>query len=85
MPKMRRGNRIVNVSDQGKNSYLKSGYDEIDSNGKVITQATGGKSVSIAEYNKVKSKVDKLEEQNAELQKENKSLKAENTKLKKGD
>ena len=75
MAKVRKANRILTVNDNAVETYLKRGYDEIDEKGKVIKNATGNKSISIAKYNKII-------EENEKLKKENTSLKGQITKLK---
>ncbi|WP_017728501.1 hypothetical protein [Halalkalibacterium ligniniphilum] len=89
MPKVKKGNRILNVDKDRVESYLKQGYDEIDESGKVVKHATGGKSVPVGEYNKLLEKLAEFESANteelkneiADLKAEVKKLKAENTKL----
>ena len=90
--KLQKGNRIIVVSEDRKNAFLKRGYDAVDKKGKVIEHATGGATVEIAKYNKV---VKELEEAKAaaqdsdsakeleEAKKEITKLKSENTRLKK--
>lgn len=69
MAYVKKANRVLTVSKEAVSSYLKDGYDEIDEKGEVIKRATGGKTVSLAEYNKA------LEE-NETLKSEIKKLKA---------
>lgn len=78
MPHVKRANRVLTVSDEVVSSYLKDGYDEIDDQGEVIKRATGGRTVTLAEHNKVLEAIE-------DLKAENKKLKAENTKLKKAE
>lgn len=78
MAKVKKLNRVLTVEDSVVPSYLKAGYDEIDEKGEVVKRATGGRTVSIAEYNKVLDELDGLKA-------ENKKLKTENTKLKKAE
>ncbi|GAF14922.1 phage protein [Bacillus sp. JCM 19046] len=80
-----KGNRLLTISEDRLNAFLEQGYDQVDSKGEVVKRATGGKNVSIGEYNKL---LDQLEEAKGSeglenLKEENKKLKAENTKLKK--
>ncbi|MBY0597690.1 hypothetical protein [Bacillus bingmayongensis] len=74
--KVKRLNKTLNIDKDRLDSYLLDGYDQIDESGEIITRATGGRSVSLAEYNKA------LDE-NDELKEENKKLKSEVAKLKK--
>ncbi|WP_339148403.1 hypothetical protein [Sutcliffiella sp. BMC8] len=89
MPKMKKGNRILDVDADRVNAYLKQGYDHVDDTGKIVTRATGGRSVSLQEHNKVLAELEALkgslsdEKELEEVKKENKSLKSEITKLKK--
>ncbi|ANT40241.1 MULTISPECIES: hypothetical protein [Bacillus] len=74
--KVKRLNKTLNIDEGRLDSYLLDGYDQIDEEGNVITRATGGRNVSLAEYNKALDEKD-------ELEKENKKLKSEVAKLKK--
>ena len=47
---VKKGNRQLTVSAEAVKSYLAKGYDEIDPTGKVINNATGGKTISYAEH-----------------------------------
>lgn len=60
--KLRKANRIITVSSDHSESYLRRGYDQIDEKGKVVKKATGGKSISVAEYNKVVEQLEKEKE-----------------------
>lgn len=66
MARVKRLNRVLTVPDEVVGKYLKEGYDQIDDKGEVIKRATGGRFVSIAEYNKV---VEELEKTKAEIKK----------------
>ena len=66
MARVKRLNRVLTVPDEVVGKYLKEGYDQIDDKGEVIKRATGGRFVSIAEYNKV---VEELEKAKAEIKK----------------
>lgn len=82
--KVRKSNRVLNVGEDSVASYLAQGYDEIGENGKVITRATGGRSVSISEYNAVLDQLDEAHaEQDQDLKKENAALKGKVTRLEK--
>ena len=74
--KVKRLNKTLNIDEGRLDSYLLDGYDQIDEEGNVITRATGGRNVSLVEYNKALDEKD-------ELEKENKKLKSEVAKLKK--
>ena len=69
-------NKTLNIDEGRLDSYLLDGYDQIDEEGNGITRATGGRNVSLAEYNKALDEKD-------ELEKDNKKLKSEVAKLKK--
>lgn len=67
MAKVRRDNRILTISETEVNKYLQQGYDQIDDKGKVIKRATGGRTVPIAEYNRVLEENEKLKAEIEEL------------------
>lgn len=86
MAKVRKKNRILTVSESAVASYLKEGYDQVDESGKIVSRATGGKTVSLTEYNKALDKIEKLEANQDDsaleaLKKENASLKGQITKM----
>lgn len=86
--KVRKGNRILDIDEGRLSAHLQQGYDQIDSEGKVVKRATGGRSVSLAEHNVVVDELEKLKsvdlaKENEDLTKENKALKAKVTKLEK--
>ena len=60
MAKVKKLNRVLTVSDEAVDSYLKRGYDQIDDAGKIIKRATGGRMVPISEYNKLLEENEKL-------------------------
>lgn len=66
MPKVKRLNKILDVSEASLPSYLKDGFDQINEEGEVIQRATGGRTVSLAEYNQA---LDRIKELEAELSK----------------
>ncbi|MGR6008087.1 hypothetical protein ACU82A_30780 [Bacillus cereus] len=74
--KVKRLNKTLHIDEGRLESYLRDGYDKIDEQGNIVARATGGRNVSLAEYNKVLDEKD-------ELEKENKKLKSEVAKLKK--
>lgn len=80
MAKMRKANRIIEVKDSQVDGYLKRGYDEIDKKGKVVTHATGGKTVPLADYNKVLKELENVkgDSNTKELESEVAALKEEN-------
>lgn len=88
--KVRKGNRIVTVSDALVDGYLKRGYDQVDESGDVVKLATGGKEVSVAEHNAALGEIEALKEEIAllkekavEFAERGKALQAENEALKK--
>lgn len=74
--KVKRLNKTLNIDEGRLDSYLRDGYDQIDEQGNIVTRATGGRDVSLAEFNKVLDENDQLKD-------ENKKLKSEVSKLKK--
>lgn len=89
---VKKGNRILNIFEQEKASYLNDGYDEVELKNhkyEVVTSATGGRSYSIAEYNALKNENDALKQgvkelnENDALKQEVKELAEENISLKK--
>jgi hypothetical protein len=64
--KVRKQNRILDIPASRLDAFLQQGYDQIDEKGNVIRRATGGRTISVAEYNKV---VEELEKAKAELAK----------------
>ena len=60
MTRVKKNNRIVDVDRLYVDSYLKEGYDQIDTQGNIIKRATGGKIVSIQEHNRVLDELSKL-------------------------
>lgn len=93
--KVKRRNRVLIVEKFEVESYLKQGYDEVDAvTGEVIKRATGGRTISLAEHNKVLDELEQLKKdqgitgeldqalaENEELKKEVTSLKGQVTKL----
>ena len=86
--KIRKKNRVLHVESSRLAGFLNQGYDLIDDNGKVLKHATGGRTVSLPELNKVLAELDGLkskQDNNEELertQQENEELKKEITTLK---
>ncbi|ARJ26064.1 hypothetical protein B7492_34095 (plasmid) [Bacillus mycoides] len=83
--KVKRLNKTLNIDEARLDSYLLDGYDQIDEAGEIITRATGGRNVSLAEFNGVLVEKDALVAENEKLKSENSKLKAENSKLKKSE
>ncbi|MBO1628197.1 hypothetical protein [Bacillus arachidis] len=83
--KVKRLNKTLNIDKDRLASYLLDGYDQIDEEGNIITRATGGRNVSLSEYNKALDEKDALVAENEKLKSENSKLKAENSKLKKSE
>lgn len=86
--KLQKGNRILVVTEDRKNAFLKRGYNAVDKQGKVIEHATGGATVEIAKYNKVVKELEEVKKADSakeleEAKKEITKLKSENTRLKK--
>lgn len=65
--KIRKANRIIHVAAGRLNSYLAQGYDQINEKGEVIKGATAGKTVPVAELNKVAKENEALRQENQQL------------------
>lgn len=72
--KVKKKNRVLHVEADRLVGFLNQGYDQVDEEGNVVKRATGGRTVSLAEHNKVLS-------ENDDLKKENTALKGQITKL----
>lgn len=88
--RVKKSNRIVTIPKEQEESYLNRGYDRINEGGKITKRATGGKTISAAEHQKVieenerlkaqletdtdTSEVESLKEQNEQLKEENREL-----------
>ncbi|MBJ8031416.1 hypothetical protein [Bacillus cereus group sp. N21] len=83
--KVKRLNKTLNIDEGRLDSYLLDGYDQINEDGTIITRATGGRNVSLAEFNNILAEKDELVAENEKLKSENSKLKAENSKLKKSE
>lgn len=59
--RVRKENRVLNIPETRLDVYLQDGYDQIDDVGNVIKRATGGRMVSLAEYNRLLDRVAELE------------------------
>lgn len=80
--KIRKKNRILHVETGRLNGFLNQGYDQIDEQGNVVKLATGGRTVSLPEHNKVLKELQSLKENQGDAEELNKVL-AENEELKK--
>lgn len=67
MIKVKKGNKVVQIQESVLPYYLKNGFDQIDEEGKIVKRATGGKNVSVAEYNKALDAVKQLNAENENL------------------
>ncbi|MGR5983436.1 hypothetical protein ACT7CN_21825 [Bacillus cereus] len=65
--KVKRLNKTLNIDKDRLASYLLDGYDQIDEEGNIVTRATGGRNVSLAEYNKALDENDELEKENKKV------------------
>ena len=78
---VKRRNKVLKIDDRSLKSYLAQGYDEITEDGKVLTLATGGRSVSVGELNAALTEIEKLKLEIASLKEEAKEeVKEEKTK-----
>ena len=75
MVTVKKGNVELNVDETEVSKFLAKGYDQIDGKGKVIKEATGGKTVSYEEYKKVCTELAELKKQLAEKAADGKSKK----------
>ncbi|PFW65286.1 hypothetical protein [Bacillus sp. AFS075034] len=81
--KVKKLNKTLNIDEGRLDSYLLDGYDQIEEDGTIIKRATGGRTVSLAEFNGVVEEKEKLAAENEKLKAENNKLKVENKNLKK--
>lgn len=65
--KVKRLNKVLNIDKDFLASYLNDGFDQINDEGKIIKRATGGRNISVQEYNQALDKIDALKEEIAEL------------------
>lgn len=85
---LKKANRIVTVEEGLANGYLRRGYDQIDKDGKVVKHATGGKTITLAQHNKVLKELEEAkanqggEEANAQLSEDYSKLEEEHELLK---
>lgn len=82
--KVRKKNRILHVEKDRLAGFLNQGYDQIDEDGNVVKRATGGRTVSLPEYNKVLEELKKLKASDTGdgLKEANKEIKALKAKVK---
>lgn len=59
---VKKGNVELSIDETEVGKFLANGYDQIGESGEVVKQATGGKTVSVTEYNRLLA-------ENAELKK----------------
>lgn len=65
--KVKRLNKVLNIDKDFLPSYLNDGFDQINDEGKIIKRATGGRNISVQEYNQALDKIEELEEEIATL------------------
>ena len=65
--KVKRLNKVLNIDKDFLPSYLNDGFVQISDEGKIIKRATGGRNISVQEYNQALDKIDELEAEVAEL------------------
>ncbi|MDA1582115.1 hypothetical protein [Bacillus cereus group sp. TH228LC] len=65
--KVKRLNKVLNIDKDFLPSYLNDGFDQINDEGKIIKRATGGRNISVQEYNQALDKIESLEEEIADL------------------
>ncbi|PFD98916.1 hypothetical protein CN288_20300 [Bacillus sp. AFS023182] len=75
--KVKRLNKTLNIDKDRLASYLLDGYDQIDEEGNIVTRATGGRNVSLAELNAALDENEKLKSEKSKLKSEVAKLKKE--------
>ncbi|MGH0601148.1 hypothetical protein [Bacillus mycoides] len=65
--KVKRLNKVLNIDKDFLTSYLNDGFDQINEEGEILKRATGGRNISVQEYNQALDKIDALEAEIAEL------------------
>lgn len=70
--KVKKKNRVLEVSEDRLGSFLNQGYDQIKADGTVIKHATGGRTVSLPEHNKVLEELEAYKKSVAENEEFNK-------------
>lgn len=71
--KVQRLNKVLHIEKDFLPSYLNDGFDQITEEGKVIKRATGGRNVTLGEYNKALDHIEELEKELADLKAPKKS------------
>lgn len=57
--RVKKDNKVLYVPEERLSYYLREGYDQINDRGEVVKRATSGRTVSIAEYNRVVEELEK--------------------------
>lgn len=65
--KVQRLNKVLHIEKDFLPSYLNDGFNQITEEGKVIKRATGGRNVTLGEYNKAIDRIEELEQEVADL------------------
>jgi phage I-like protein len=65
-------NKVMYVHEDLLATYLQDGFDHVAENGELIKRATGGRSVSLAEHNKVVDELEALKEKQNDSETEQK-------------
>ncbi|MGE8057366.1 hypothetical protein ACQKOD_26480 [Bacillus mycoides] len=65
--KVKRLNKVLNIDKDFLPSYLNDGFDQINEEGEILKRSTGGRNISVQEYNQALDKIDALEAEIAEL------------------
>ncbi|MEK4697909.1 hypothetical protein MKX31_28675 [Bacillus sp. FSL M8-0063] len=65
--KVQRLNKVLHIEKDFLPSYLNDGFDQITEEGKVIKRATGGRNVTLGEYNKALDQIEELKKELADL------------------
>ena len=68
-----KGNKAYKITEQEKNAYKAQGFDIYE--GKKLVEDGAGKSVSVEEFNKLKTENEALKKKNSKLENELKELK----------
>ncbi|EJQ77807.1 hypothetical protein [Bacillus toyonensis] len=71
--KVQRLNKVLHIERDFLPSYLNDGFNQITEEGKVIKRATGGRNVTLGEYNKALDRIEELEQEVADLKAPKKS------------
>ncbi|SIR95475.1 hypothetical protein SAMN05878494_5398 [Bacillus cereus] len=65
--KVQRLNKVLHIEKDFLPSYLNDGFNQITEEGKVIKRATGGRNVTLGEYNKALDRIEELEKEVVDL------------------